>query len=70
MIKGVIFDLDGTLIDSMTVWSDIDRRFLMENGVEDPPPDVSERVRKMTVPLKADGTSISPEFADFLKRRS
>ena len=49
MIKGVIFDLDGTLIDSMTVWSDIDRRFLMENGVEDPLPDVSERVRKMTV---------------------
>ena len=33
-IKGVIFDLDGTLIDSMKMWNGIDRQFLMENGVE------------------------------------
>lgn len=49
MIKGVIFDLDGTLIDSMTVWSRIDRKFLLENGIDDPPPDISDRVKKMTV---------------------
>ncbi|MDE7226349.1 MAG: HAD family phosphatase [Ruminococcus sp.] len=49
MIKGVIFDLDGTLIDSMQVWYDVDRRFLTENGVENPPVSVSERVRKMTI---------------------
>ncbi len=49
MIKGVIFDLDGTLLDSMTVWSSIDREFLMENGISDPPPEVSDVVKKMTV---------------------
>ena len=48
-IKGVIFDLDGTLIDSMQIWYDIDRRFLMENGVENPPREVSEKVKRMTV---------------------
>lgn len=48
MIKGVIFDLDGTLLDSMTVWSSIDREFLLENGVA-PPSDISDIVKKMTV---------------------
>ena len=48
-IKGVIFDLDGTLIDSMSVWSRIDKEFLLENGVSDPPGDISEIMRKMTV---------------------
>ncbi len=32
MIKGCIFDLDGTLLDSMTLWSDIDRIFLEKRG--------------------------------------
>ncbi len=49
MIKSVIFDLDGTLLDSMTVWSSIDREFLIENGISDPPPEVSDVVKKMTV---------------------
>ena len=49
MIKGVIFDLDCTLLGSMTVWSSIDREFLIENGISDPPPEVSDVVKKMTV---------------------
>ena len=49
MIKGIIFDLDGTLLDSMTVWSSIDREFLIENGIADPPAEVSDVVKKMTV---------------------
>ncbi len=49
MIKGVIFDLDGTLIDSMKVWSEVDRAFLRECGVQNPPEDISERIRKMSV---------------------
>lgn len=49
MIKGIIFDLDGTLIDSMGVWNNADRDFLRENGVENPPADISDRMRKMTV---------------------
>lgn len=49
LIKGIIFDLDGTLIDSMGIWTTIDRAFLKENGVENPPQDVSDKVRKMSV---------------------
>lgn len=49
MIKSVIFDLDGTLIDSMHIWYDVDRRFLIENGVADPPREISERMKKMTI---------------------
>ncbi len=49
MIKGVVFDLDGTLIDSMKVWSEADRAFLIEHGVEDPPPEISDKVRRMSV---------------------
>lgn len=48
-VKGIIFDLDGTLIDSMKIWYDADRKFLMENGVEKPPADISERMKKMTI---------------------
>lgn len=49
MIKGVVFDLDGTLIDSMKVWSSVDRKFLRECGIYDPPKDISDIVKKMTI---------------------
>lgn len=29
-----IFDLDGTLIDSMNVWNEVDKRFLSDRGIE------------------------------------
>lgn len=35
-IKAVIFDLDGTLIDSMWVWNQIDIDFLCQKGFEVP----------------------------------
>lgn len=35
--KAVIFDLDGTLVDSMWVWSDIDVEFLGKYGYPVPP---------------------------------
>ncbi len=53
-IKGIIFDLDGTLIDSMQIWYDVDRKFLMENGVENPPREISEKVKRMTVEQSSD----------------
>jgi len=31
--KGAIFDLDGTLLDSMKMWMEIDIRFLKEHGI-------------------------------------
>lgn len=36
-IHGVIFDLDGTLLDSTSVWTQIDIDFLAERGFEVPP---------------------------------
>lgn len=54
MIKGVIFDMDGTLIDSMGVWYDTDVKFLTENGVKNPPKDASEKVKTMTIENSAE----------------
>lgn len=36
-IKGAIFDLDGTLLDSLWVWKEIDKRFLSKRGIDVPP---------------------------------
>ncbi len=35
-IKGCIFDMDGTLVDSLGIWTDIDIRFFHEHGMEVP----------------------------------
>ena len=32
-IKGVIFDMDGTLVDSMWVWRKIDEEFILKQGI-------------------------------------
>lgn len=54
MIRGVIFDLDGTLIDSMKIWYEIDRNFLTEMGVENIPDGISEKMKTMTIERAAD----------------
>jgi HAD superfamily hydrolase (TIGR01509 family) len=36
-LSAVIFDLDGTLIDSMGVWTTVDREFLGKRGIPVPP---------------------------------
>lgn len=36
-IQGVIFDLDGTLLDSMGVWHMVDHMFLARRGIPYPP---------------------------------
>lgn len=35
-IKGIIFDMDGTLIDSMWLWRDVDINYLKKHGYELP----------------------------------
>ena len=42
MIKGVIFDADGTLLDSMPIWHDVSRRYLARRGIDAPDSLVNE----------------------------
>jgi len=32
LIKGVIFDIDGTLLDSMPLWNNLGERYLQKLG--------------------------------------
>ncbi len=47
-VRGVILDLDGTLLDSMPLWHEIDLKFLTENGIT-PPENISDIVGKMSI---------------------
>lgn len=44
--KGAIFDLDGTLLDSLDIWCEIDIKFLKSRGLE-VTPDYSEAVKPL-----------------------
>ncbi len=45
--KGVIFDLDGTLVDSMNVWKEIDVIYLGKHGY-DVPDDLHDEIEGMS----------------------
>ena len=32
MIKGAIFDVDGTILDSMKIWDEVGQRYLSDRG--------------------------------------
>lgn len=57
-IRAVIFDLDGTLVDSMWIWRDIDIEYLSRFGISLPPNLQSE----------IEGMSFS-ETAEYFKKR-
>lgn len=46
-IKACIFDLDGTLLDSMALWQNVDRKYLARFGIEFDPM-YSEEIKKMS----------------------
>jgi len=45
--KAAIFDLDGTLLDSMWVWHAVDREFFAARGME-VPADYAEKIQSLT----------------------
>lgn len=50
--KGAIFDLDGTLLDSMHVWRDVDNEFFKKRNMEIPD-DYGEALKNMHFPTAA-----------------
>ena len=44
--KGAIFDMDGTLLDSMGLWEEIDERFLKKRGIP-LTPEYTEAMKRM-----------------------
>ncbi|NCC55144.1 MAG: HAD family phosphatase [Erysipelotrichia bacterium] len=46
-IKACIFDLDGTLLDSMSLWQEVDRKYLARYGIHFDPK-YSEEIKKMS----------------------
>lgn len=50
--KGAIFDLDGTLLDSMHVWRDVDTKFFKKRNME-MPDDYGEALKNMHFPTAA-----------------
>ncbi len=53
VIKGAIFDFDGTLVDSMPSWHMAGSEYLESQGAT-PEPDMSERLFRMTLEQSAD----------------
>ena len=48
MIKGVIFDIDGTLLDSMPLWNNLGERYLRKLGFsEEEIEGLSQRISTM-----------------------
>ena len=47
--KFAIFDMDGTLVDSMGFWKDLATEYLRGKGVPDIPRDILERIKPMTM---------------------
>ena len=47
--KFAIFDMDGTLIDSMIFWKNLASEYLSSKGVQRIPADILERIKPMTM---------------------
>ena len=47
-LKGIIWDLDGTLLDSMSAWDNVGENYLRRHGVE-PEPDLAEKIAPMSL---------------------
>ena len=68
--EGAIFDLDGTLLDSLWVWDEVDKNFLGRRGI-DVPNDYMDIINPMSVMQTAEYTierfSLSDTPQDLIK---
>ena len=48
-----IFDMDGTLVDSMPYWKNLASEYLKSKGVTQIPSDILEKIKTMTMPESA-----------------
>ena len=48
--KYCIFDMDGTIADSMGYWKNIEREFLVEKGIQEDVDEVLKEIQHMTIP--------------------
>ncbi len=51
MMKYIIFDMDGTLLDSMYVWRQVDENFIRNHHIEASPQELHDIFKTMTLPL-------------------
>ena len=62
MIKGVIFDIDGTLLDSMPLWNNLGERYLQKLGfTEEETEGLSQRIS--TIPFTEGIRYIKKEYS-------
>ena len=48
MLRGAIWDLDGTILDSMSAWDHVGENYLRNQGIE-PEPDLDEAIATMSL---------------------
>ena len=53
MIRAAIFDLDGVVLDSMSIWRDLGARYLLRRGLT-PEPGLGELLFSMSMEQGAD----------------
>lgn len=53
MIRAAIFDLDGVVLDSMSIWKDLGARYLLRRGLT-PEPGLGELLFSMSMEQGAD----------------
>lgn len=57
MIRAAIFDLDGVVLDSMSIWRDLGARYLLHRGLT-PEPGLGELLFSMSM---EQGGGLSPD---------
>ena len=57
MIRAAIFDLDGVVLDSMSIWRDLGARYLLHRGLT-PEPGLAELLFSMSM---EQGARLSPD---------